>query len=303
MNAIKSKYTYVLKSIKKQKFLKPKLTDLTGKTYVISGGSRGIGLSIGKHLSALGANIALIGKTSDPHPKLEGTIYTACQEVMMCRNNTDSKALGLVCDIRKSDSIDKAIDNVVKEFGSIDGAVLNASALCLSPTLKQTDKEIDLMSGVNINGTFRVGQRCLEHIQKSDHGSILLISPPIVMLYEDDWWTNHLYYSMSKFNMSLMGKFWDKEFTNVGVNTLWPRTTLNTAPVRNILGGDAMAQISRTPDIMGEAAKHIICADPKVCTGKNLIDDEVLSSLDIPLDQYKVNKQLSDKDLMPDFFC
>ena len=159
------------------------------------------------------------------------------------------------------------------------------------------------MSGVNINGTFRVGQRCLEHIQNSDHGSILLISPPIVMLYEDDWWTNHLYYSMSKFNMSLMSKFWDKEFTNVGVNTLWPRTTLNTAPVRNILGGDAMAQISRTPDIMGEAAKHIICADPKICTGKNLIDDEVLSSLDIPLEQYKVNKDLPDKELMPDFFC
>ncbi len=156
MNAIKSKYTYVLKSIKKQKFLKPKLTNLSGKTYVISGGTRGIGLSIGKHLTALGANIALLGKTNDPHPKLEGTIHTACQEILMCRNNTDSKALGLVCDIRKPESIDNAIDTIVNEFGTIDGAVLNASALCLNPTLKQTDKEIDLMSGVNINGTFRV---------------------------------------------------------------------------------------------------------------------------------------------------
>ena len=108
---------------------------------------------------------------------------------------------------------------------------------------------------------------------------------------------------MSKFNMSLIGKFWNKEFKNVGVNTLWPRTTINTAPVRNILGGDEMAMISRTPDVMGEAAKHIICADPQVCTGKHLIDDEVLSSLDIPLDQFRVNRQLSDKDLMPDFFC
>ena len=302
MNAIKNKYTYVLKSMKKHKFLKPKLTDLSGKTYVISGGSRGIGLSIGKHLASLGANIALLGKTNEPHPKLEGTIHTACNEVLMA-GNENSKALGLVCDIRDPKSIDSAVNSIVKEFGSIDGAVLNASALCLSPTLKQTDKEIDLMTGVNINGTFRVGQRCLEHINKSDHGSILLISPPIEMLYEDDWWVNHLYYSMSKFNMSLIGKFWDKEFPNVGVNTLWPRTTLNTAPVRNILGGDAMAQISRSPDIMGEAAKHIICADPEVCTGKNLIDDEVLSSLDIPLEQYKVNKDLPDKELMPDFFC
>ena len=302
MNAIKNKYTYVLKSMKKHKFLKPKLTDLSGKTYVISGGSRGIGLSIGKHLASLGANIALLGKTNEPHPKLEGTIHTACNEVLMA-GNENSKALGLVCDIRNPESIDSAVNSIVKEFGSIDGAVLNASALCLNPTLKQTDKEVDLMTGVNINGTFRVGQRCLEHINKSDHGSILLISPPIEMLYEDDWWVNHLYYSMSKFNMSLIGKFWDKEFPNVGVNTLWPRTTLNTAPVRNILGGDAMAQISRSPDIMGEAAKHIICADPEVCTGKNLIDDEVLSSLDIPLEQYKVNKDLPDKELMPDFFC
>ena len=302
MNAIKNKYTYVMKSIKKQKFLKPKLTDLSDKTYVISGGTRGIGLSIGKHLAALGANIALLGKTNEPHPKLEGTIHTACNEVLMA-GNENSKALGLVCDIRDPKSIDSAVNSIVKEFGSIDGAILNASALCLSPTLKQTDKEIDLMTGVNINGTFRVGQRCLEHINKSDHGSILLISPPIEMLYEDDWWVNHLYYSMSKFNMSLIGKFWDKEFPNIGVNTLWPRTTLNTAPVRNILGGDAMAQISRSPDIMGEAAKHIICADPKICTGKNLIDDEVLSSLDIPLEQYKVNKDLPDKELMPDFFC
>jgi citronellol/citronellal dehydrogenase len=302
MNAIKNRYTYVLKSIKKHSFLKPKLTDLSGKTYVISGGTRGVGLSIGKHLASLGANIALLGKTNDPHPKLEGTIHTACDEVLLAGNN-NSKAKGIVCDIRKPESIDNAIDSIVDEFGSIDGAVLNASALCLNPTLKQSDKEIDLMTGVNINGTFRVGQRCLKHIKNSDHGNLLLISPPLEMLYEDEWWINHLYYSMSKFNMSLFAKYWDKEFKNIGVNTLWPRTTLNTAPVRNILGGDAMAQISRTPDIMGEAAKHIICADPEICSGKNLIDDEVLSSLDIPLEQYKVNKDLPDKELMPDFFC
>ena len=148
-----------------------------------------------------------------------------------------------------------------------------------------------------------MGQKCLKHIKNNDHGNVLVISPPIDMLNTDEWWVNHLYYSMSKFNMSLMAKFWDKEFPNVSVNTLWPRTTINTAPVRNILGGEEMMQISRTTDIMGDAAKSIFLADPKICTGKNFIDDEVLASLDIDVEDYKVNKNISEKDLMPDFFC
>ena len=125
----------------------------------------------------------------------------------------------------------------------------------------------------------------------------------ICFLDTDDWWVNHMYYSMSKFNMSLMAKFWNKEFPDVSVNTLWPRTTLDTAPVRNILGGDEMVNISRTPDIMGDAAMHMFKTDPMKCNGKNYIDDEVLASLDIDVEQYRINKELKGKDLMPDFFC
>ena len=303
MHKFKSGYSYVLKSIKKDKSLKPKMTDLTNKTYVISGGTRGIGLAIAKSLSSLGANITLLGKTSMPHIKLEGTMETATKEVLEINPNKNDNVLGSICDVRKEYSIEKSIVDTIDKFGSIDGVILNASALCLNPTLKQTKKEIDLMSGVNINGTFLVGQHCLRYIKESDHGSVLLIAPPLEMLYNDDWWTNHIYYSLSKFNMSLMGKYWNKEFKDVGVNTLWPRTTINTAPVRNLLGGEEMINISRKKEIMGEAAKHIICADQSICSGKNFIDDEVLASMDIDVEQYRVDPNVKEKDLMPDFFC
>ena len=302
MNAIKNKYAYVLKSIKKNTLLTPAFNDLKNKTYVISGGTRGVGLEIAKSLSSLGANIAILGRTSTPHPKLEGTLDTALQDIKSVSNHNND-VMAVQCDVRKHENIEKSVDDIAKYFGSINGVILNASALCLNSTLKQTKKEIDLMSSVNINGTFLVGQKCLEHIKNEDHGNVIIIAPPIEMLYEDDWWINHLYYSMSKFNMSLMAKFWNKEFSNVSVNTLWPRTTLDTAPVRNILGGSEMVNISRCPSIMGEAAKHIICADPNKCTGINFVDDEVLSSLDLDIEKYRINKNISEKDLMPDFFC
>ncbi len=302
MNAIRNKYAYVLKSIKKDKSLTPVYNNLKDKTYVISGGTRGVGLSIAKSLSSIGANIAILGRTTTPHPKLEGTINTAVQEI---KNSSryDNNVMGVVCDVRKPENIEESINKVKDYFGSINGVVLNASALCLNSTLNQSSKEINLMSSVNINGTFIVGQKCLQHIKDQEHGNVLIIAPPVNMLYEDDWWTNHLYYSMSKFNMSLMAKFWNKEFPSTSVNTLWPRTTLDTAPVRNILGGDEMVNISRSPDIMGDAAMHIICSNPMKCTGKNFIDDEVLASLNIDIEKYRINQDLKEKDLMPDFFC
>jgi len=132
---------------------------------------------------------------------------------------------------------------------------------------------------------------------------MLIISPPLDMLYNDHWWVNHFYYSMSKFNMSMMAKYWNKEFSNIAVNTLWPRTTINTAPVQNILGGKEMVDISRTTDIMGDAARYILMSDPMKCNGKNFIDDEVLASMNIDVEQYRVNDYIKEKDLMPDFFC
>ena len=303
MNAIKSNYTYILKSIMKDKTLLPHFHTLQNKNYVISGATRGVGLSIAKSLSSMGANVALLGKTSEPHPKLEGTLTTAVEEVKKANYWRGNKVIGFKCDIRDYDNVNNTVEEIVEEFKGINGVVLNASALCLNSTLKQTKKEIDLMSQVNINGTYIMGQKCLKYIEKEEHGNVLIIAPPISMLYNDEWWVNHLYYSMSKFNMSLMSNFWNKEFKNVSVNTLWPRTTLDTAPVRNILGGEKMANISRSPDIMGEAAKDIICANPYLCTGKNFIDDIVLLSLDKDIEKYRINKNIKETDLMPDFFC
>ena len=301
MNAIKSKYAYVLKSIKKDVTLRPKFDKLDNLTYIISGGTRGIGFNIGKKLASLGANVTLLGKTETAHPKLEHTIYSAAEEINDVTKST--RCVGIPCDIRNNEEIDHAINETRSLFGNIDGVVLNASALCLNNTLDQSQKEIDLMTSVNIKGTFIMGQKCLKYIKKSDHGNVLIIAPPINMLDEDEWWINHLYYSMSKFNMSLMAKFWNKEFPNVGINTLWPRTTISTAPVRNILGGEDMINISRKPDIMGDAASIILKSDPLLCTGKNFIDDEVIASVNRDVEKYRVKQEINEKDLMPDFFC
>ena len=301
MSAFKNRFGYVLKAVKKDKTLKRHFENLEGKTYIISGSSRGIGLNIAKKLGEYGANVTITGKTTKEHPKLEGTIYTALEELQ--KDTGKDNYIALPCDIRKVDDIDKVIDKTIDKFGGIDGVVLNAGALNLKGTLEQTVKEVQLMNEVNINGTYYFGKKCLEKMHKKNKGQMLIISPPLDMLNNDDWWVNHLYYSMSKFNMSLMGKYWNKEFTNVGVNTLWPRTTINTAPVRNILGGEDMLNISRKVDIMGDAARAILLADPYKCNGKNFIDDEVLVSLDMDVEKYRVNKDIDEKDLMPDFFC
>ena len=301
MSYMKSKYFFALKSMQKDLTLKPVLNNLNGRTYIISGGTRGIGFNIAKTLALSGANVTILGKTASNHPKLENTIYTAADLITNATQKPNCN--GIICDIRNPEDIDFAIKETISIYGNIDGVVLNASALCLNNTLNQKEKEIELMSSVNINGTFLVGQKCLKHIQNSDHPNVIVIAPPISMLYNNNWWTDNLYYSMSKFNMSLMAKIWDKEFPNVSVNTLWPRTTIDTAPVRNILGGNEMVNISRKPDIMGLAAKSIIMADPSICTGNNYIDDFVLGSLDIDPEQYRVNKNINEKELMPDFFC
>ena len=301
MNKIKNSVTYVLKSIKKDTSLKPILPNLKGKTYIVAGGSRGIGYNIAKKIAMEGGNVTVTGKTILKHPKLEGTVYSAAENI--CDFVQKPLCTGIPCDVRVESDIDHAINETLDIYGGLDGVILNASALCLNNTLNQTTKEIELMSSVNINGTYLMGQKCLKHIQKSGNGSVLVIAPPLDMLYNDDWWVNHLYYSISKFNMSLMAKYWNKEFPNVAINTLWPRTTIATAPVKNLLGGQEMIDISRTPDIMGDAAKSILLADPKICNGKNFIDDEVLASLDIDVEKYRVNKEIKEKDLMPDFFC
>ena len=298
MSALKNSYAFVLKSIKKDKTLKPVVDTLRNKTYIIAGSTRGIGLNIATKLACQGANVVITGKTTEPHSKLEGTLYTAKDSIVA--NTGNKKCLAIPCDTRNENDIDHVFHKTLYTFGNIDGVVLNASALCLNNTLKQSVKEVDLMTGVNIRGSFLFGQNALKNMDK---GHMIIVAPPIDMLYNDDWWVNHMYYSMSKFNMSLMSRFWNKEFPEVSVNTLWPRTTIDTAPVRNLLGGKEMVIISRLPDIMGDAASHIFKTDPMACHGKHYIDDEVLASLDKNVEQYRVNQTIKEKDLMPDFFC
>tara|TARA_A100001015_G_scaffold202788_1_gene226558 strand:+ start:4993 stop:5886 length:894 start_codon:yes stop_codon:yes gene_type:complete len=297
---MKNNYTYVLKSIKKDKTLNPILNNLEGKNYIVAGGTRGIGFNIAEKLALNKAKVTILGKTKVEHPKLENTIFTAAEKIL--KKTKQNNVMPVSCDIREKGDIDNAIQRSKSIWGKIDGVVLNASALCLNNTLNQTKKEVDLMNSVNINGTYLFGQKCLQNM-KDNGGHMIIIAPPISMLYNDDWWTNHFYYSMSKFNMSLMARYWNKEFKNVSVNTLWPRTTVATAPVKNLLGGEEMMKISRKPDIMGDAALKIFYTDPKKCNGKNYIDDEVLASLDIDVEKYRVDPSIHEKDLMPDFFC
>lgn len=301
MKSIKANYAFVLKSIKKDRSLHPIVDTLKNKNFIVAGGSRGIGFNIAKKLALHGGNVTIIGKTQTKHPKLEGTIYSAAEEITELTQKPNCMAIP--CDIRVPEQMDNVIKETMDVYGKIDGVVLNASALCLNNTINQTRKEVELMSSVNINGTYLFGQKCLQHMRKNFQGHMLIIAPPLDMLYEDDWWVNHFYYSMSKFNMSLMAKYWNKEFSHIGVNTLWPRTTINTAPVQNLLGGQDMVDISRTTDIMGDAARSIFCADPLLCNGKNFIDDEVLASLDVDVEKYRVDPNIKEKDLMPDFFC
>ena len=333
MKNLKQAYGFVLKNIKKNTKLTSTTKCIKGKTFVIAGGTRGIGFNIGKALVEKGANVAILGKTTEPHPKLENTIDSAVDKLLSYTKNSyevqkkyesrdiheyafstkareylnireKKRVIGVVCDVRNKESIDEGRDKILEHFGNIDGLVINASALCLNSTLNQTQKEIDLMNGVNIKGSFNVGQSYLNIISKtSTHPHVLVISPPLDMINNSDWWINHFYYSMSKYNMSLMAKFWNEEFPRVSFNTLWPRTTIDTAPVRNLLGGSYMVNISRKPEIMGTAASVILSSDPNEVSGHNFIDDEVCVSADIDVEQFRVNKEVKEKDLMPDFFC
>lgn len=333
MKNLKQAYGFVLKSIKKNTKLTESSKCIKGKTFVIAGGTRGIGFHIGKSLVEKGANIAILGKTKEPHPKLENTIDSAVEKLLSyskpaydvqknyerksekylsvhkstedyLNNNYKKQVLGIVCDVRNKESIDEGRDKILEYFGNIDGLVINASTLCLNNTLNQSQKEIDLMNDVNIKGSFNVGQSYLEIISKtSSHPQVLVISPPLDMINNSDWWIHHFYYSMSKFNMTLMAKFWNEEFSNVSFNTLWPRTTIDTAPVRNLLGGNDMVNISRKPEIMAVAASVILSSDPKIINGQNFIDDEVCLSANIDIEQFRINPDVKEKELMPDFFC
>ncbi len=272
------------------------MNSLQGKTLFITGASRGIGLAIAKRAARDGANIAIAAKTAEPHPKLEGTIYTAAAEI----EEAGGKALPLVVDVRSEEQVQAAVDLVVETFGGIDICINNASAIMLTGTLQTPMKRVDLMHQVNTRGTYLTSKCCLPALLKSENPHVLNISPPLDL--NPRWFQNHVAYTMAKYGMSLCVLGMAEEFRDEGVafNALWPRTTIATAAIKNHLGGDEALQACRTVDIMADAAHLILTLPSREHTGNFFIDDTLLYEHgERDFDQYRVNPSV---DLMPDFF-
>ncbi len=270
---------------------------LKDKTLFITGASRGIGKAIALRAAKDGANIVIAAKTAEPHPRLEGTIYTAAEEI----EAAGGKALPCVVDIRHEVKIQDAIDQAVEKFGGIDILVNNASAINLTDTGAIDMKRFDLMHSINLRGTFLCGKLCLPHLKKSDNAHILNLSPPLNM--DERWFAPHVGYTMAKFGMSMCVLGWAGEFRRIGIaaNALWPKTTIATAAVKNLLGGDDLMRRSRTPDIIGDTAHWILTQPSKECTGNFFIDEDVATEkLGIKdLTKYAVDPTM---ELAPDFF-
>jgi citronellol/citronellal dehydrogenase len=244
---------------------------LQGKTLFITGGSRGIGLAIAVRAARDGANIVIAAKTSEPHPKLPGTIHTAVAEI----EKAGGKGLGVQCDIREEAQVVAAVEKAVATFGGIDILVNNASAIQLTGTLACDMKRYDLMNGVNARGTYLTGRSCIPHLKNARNPHILTLSPPLDL--SPKWFAPHVAYSIAKYGMSLCTLAWAEEFRKDGIaaNALWPRTTIATAAV-NMLGGEAMMRQSRKPEIMADAAHAILCKPSREFTGNFCIDDLLL---------------------------
>jgi len=245
---------------------------LKGKTIFISGGSRGIGLAIAMRAAQDGASVAIAAKTAEPHPKLPGTIYTAAQEI----EAAGGAALPLVCDIRDEAQVAAAVADTVARFGGIDICVNNASAIQLTGTLETDMKRFDLMHQVNARGTYLVSKACIPHLKAAANPHILNLAPPLDM--QAGWFRNHVAYTMAKFGMSMCTLGMSAEFAAAGiaVNSLWPLTAIDTAAVRNLLGGESLAAMSRSPRIVADAAHAILVRPARETTGNFFIDELVL---------------------------
>src|SRR6187551_2135384 len=246
---------------------------LKNKTVLITGASRGIGKAIALRLAKEGANIVVVAKSIEENPKLGGTIFSAAKEI----EDAGGKALPVQCDIRFEGQIQAAIDKAVAQFGGIDIVINNASAISLTPTEQTEPKRFDLMNDINVRGTFLVTKACIPHLKRSSNAHILTLSPPINL--NPKWFAGHVAYTITKYSMSMMAIGWAAELKQyrIASNALWPRTTIDTAAVRNLLGGEALAKMSRTPDILADAAFYILSKPSDQCTGNFFIDEEVLA--------------------------
>jgi citronellol/citronellal dehydrogenase len=246
---------------------------LSGKVLVMSGGSRGIGLAIALRAAQDGAKVAIIAKTEEPHPKLEGTIYTAAEEI----RGAGGEALPIAGDVRDEERIVAAIQQVVDQFGGIDICVNNASAIDLSTVESIAMKRYDLMQDINTRGTFVLTKACLPHLKKAPNPHVLTLSPPLNL--NPAWFGRNLAYAIAKYGMSMCTLGFAEEFKDDGVaaNSLWPRTTIATAAIRNLLGGEEAMRRSRDPRIVADAAHAVLTRPSRECTGNFFIDEDVLA--------------------------
>jgi citronellol/citronellal dehydrogenase len=248
------------------------MATLQDKTLFISGGSRGIGLAIATRAARDGANVALIAKTTEPHPRLEGTIHTAAEQI----EAAGGSALPVAGDIRDEEAVGRAVAEAVERFGGIDVCVNNASAINLAGTEALEMKRYDLMQDINTRGTFLVTKACVPHLRKADNPHVLTLSPPLDM--DPKWFRHHLGYTIAKYGMSMCVLGMAEEFRDDGiaVNALWPRTMIATAAVQNLLGGEEAMKRSRRPEIVADAVHAILVRASREATGNFYIDDEVL---------------------------
>jgi citronellol/citronellal dehydrogenase len=269
---------------------------LKDKTLFITGGSRGIGLAIALRAARDGANVTIAAKTAEPHPKLAGTIYTAAAEI----EAAGGQCLPLMVDVREEASVAGAMAKTAERFGGIDIVVNNASAISLTNTTMTDMKRFDLMHQINTRGTFMVSKYAIPYIEKAQNPHILMLSPPLDMAMR--WFAPHLAYSLAKYGMSLcvLGLAGELAPKGIAVNALWPRTTIATAAVQNLLGGDKMVQASRTPEMLADAAHMIFMKPSREFSGQFLIDDSFMAGEGVTdFTPYRVDPSVP---LMPDFF-
>lgn len=246
----------------------------TDRTLVISGGSRGIGLAIALGAARRGANVVLLAKTAEPHPKLPGTVHTAVAEV----EAAGGKGVAVVGDVRKEEDVARAIETAVEHFGGVDIVVNNASAISTEPTEALSTKKFDLMMDINIRGTFLLTKAAMPHLRKSTNGHVLTLAPPMNM--NPYWLGAHPSYTLSKYGMTLLSLGWAAEYadTGIGFSCLWPETYIVTSAVTNLADGQNLAQSSRKPDIMADAAVEILSRPGTEVNGQTFIDSEVLTA-------------------------
>ena len=271
------------------------MTYFKNKTVIMSGGSRGVGLEIAKALGKDGANIAILAKTTEPHPTLPGTIFTAAKEI----EEVGGAAIPIVCDIRYEEQVEAAVEEAASKFGGIDICINNASAIHLTDTINTPMKRYDLMHNINVRGTFMLSQKCIPHLKKGDNSHILTLSPPLDIARK--WFGMTLAYTTAKYGMSLVAHGLAEELGkhNVASNCLWPRTSLDTAAVRNVIGAE-LVKGSRKPSIYADAAYAVLKRDSSTCTGNFFLDQDVLEEEGVTdFDQYAVDPEST---LVSDFF-